>query len=103
MRYHLAALALAVALAAPGLCLADPPATTPDDAKPGAVSTATAVTPLVVEATRLPTYETDVPDIQVIDRAEIDALPAWRSPVTGRSAASPASACAAPAPTRPWC
>ena len=30
------------------------------------------MTPLVVEATRLPTYETDVPDIQVIDRTEID-------------------------------
>jgi vitamin B12 transporter len=68
MRYHLPA--LAVALAAPGFCLADPTATTP--AAPGPVSTAPAVAPVVVEATRLPTYATDAPDIQVIDRTQID-------------------------------
>jgi len=49
-------------LAAPGACLADPPA---DNATP--------VAPVVVDATRLPTLLTDAPDVQVIDRAEIDA------------------------------
>jgi vitamin B12 transporter len=39
-------------------------------ADPGQDSTP--VAPVVVESTRLPTLETDVPDIQVIDRSEID-------------------------------
>jgi len=59
MRYSLPI--LAAALATPGLCLADPPA-----------DTATPVAPVVVEATVLPTLLTDAPDVQVIDRAEID-------------------------------
>ena len=63
---------LATALAAPALCLADPtPAPAPDTSE--VIVADYRVSPLVVEATRLPTYETDVPDIQVIDRAQIDA------------------------------
>ena len=49
------------ALGAPSVSAADP-----------ASDTATAVAPVVVDATLLPTYLTDVPDIQVIDRQEID-------------------------------
>jgi vitamin B12 transporter len=58
MRYSLPL--LAVVLAAPSLCFADP-----DDATP--------VAPVVVDSTRLPTRLEDTPDVIVINRAEIDA------------------------------
>jgi len=61
---------LAAALAAPGICLADPaPASAPDTSQ---IVIADELAPLVVNATQLPSYEVDVPDIQVIDRAQID-------------------------------
>ena len=52
----------AALLTAPGVCFADPATDAP-----------TPVAPVVVDATRLPTLVTDAPDIQVIDRAQIDA------------------------------
>jgi vitamin B12 transporter len=62
--------ALATALAAPGLCFADPaPASAPAASD---LVIADALAPLVVNATQLPTYEEDVPDIRVIDRQQID-------------------------------
>jgi len=51
---------LAAALAAPAVCHADPGQPAP-------------VAPAVVTATQLPTVVADVPDVTVIDRAEIDA------------------------------
>jgi vitamin B12 transporter len=56
------ALLAATCLSTPIACFAD--AQQPDAATP--------VAPVVVDATLLPTYETDVPDIQVIDRQQID-------------------------------
>ena len=68
MRHSLPA--LATALAAPGLCFADPaPASAPAASD---LVIADALAPLVVNATQLPTYEEDVPDIRVIDRQQID-------------------------------
>ena len=64
---------LATALAAPGLCLADPAPGPAPDTPQVVVADYRAVAPLVVDAARLPTFETEVPDIQVIDRTEIDA------------------------------
>jgi vitamin B12 transporter len=60
MRYALPI--FAAVLAAPGLCRADPDSDQP-----------TPVAPAVVDATRLPTLLTDVPDVTVIDRTQIDA------------------------------
>ncbi len=57
MRTLIFSLTAALAFASP--CLADPPSTT--------------VTDVVVDASRLPTYLIDAPDVQVIDRAQIDA------------------------------
>ena len=42
-------------------------------AAPAFADTATPVAPLVVDATRLPTLASQAPDVQVIDRADIDA------------------------------
>ncbi len=58
---HAALLASAALVAAPALALADPPDQT--------ISS----TPVVVNATRLPTLITDAPDVIVIDRSQIDA------------------------------
>jgi vitamin B12 transporter len=57
------ALFLTTILSAPAICLADAPLS----------ESVTPVAPIVVDATRLPTFEAEAPDIQVIDRAEIDA------------------------------
>ena len=66
-RWRAAALAATALSLAPGLVLADPP-----DAASTASPAAATVAPIVVDATRLPTLATDVPDLVVITRADID-------------------------------